>query len=784
MRCFRISMNLVVLPALVLIAGSYVQTQTTDAQTNQTSKHSSVAPLSNFCLQGQAGRDGLPGIPGIPGRPGPQGPPGFSRTCENEVGKVISQKGDQGERGHKGTKGEEGLPGKPGEALSHEGFNGTAIVNWRQCSYKISDGKDYGVVAECSLQKTFSDSVLRLTWNGAIRVQGCTSCCMRWYFTVNGLECDNKIEGVVYQTQNLNIHRSSLITGYCKTVGGKQLAQGTHLIQFNVGNCLDRSTIYDAHTGFSHGTSHVIAEEVAQASPPPPSPPITRTEDEPFSLNWKQCTWNRLSSGKDYGDIVLCPFKKLKDDSWLKITYDGTLRIRGNGQLRWFIRVDGSQCTLPDTIDAHMYENGNNDYHRSTPLVGYCQQAGNAPIRKGLHNIALTATNYPGQPFKDSHACWQSACRMVIEEVPHPVGAFPDNGTCGGTAGNSKCSFPVSYGGKSYPFCTTAGRGRSWCSTIDGKWSYCSCYDTSDKIRETTRPQWEQFTWKLAQGEDNGVLREVVVVKKNNDSALRISWIGDLRIACGGCCKRWFFTIDGHECRHPNSIDTVIRQNNNVNVHRPTSVSGICESKKDPNTKSYTLAAGVRRIQFKVGVCVGYNPNVDAYTGWDYVSRIIVEELPPATVILPPNQVGFLPNWKQCGFYSLNKGDDRATLMHCWFTKREDHTYLRLKYEGTTRLGYCHGCCMRWYFTIDGTECTLPNPIDTSLHISHKTDHHRAGTVTGFCGGVGLSRKIPKGVRKVQFNVGPCHGSSTQYDAYTCWNSACRIIIEEVPPPQ
>ena len=72
--------------------------------------------------------------------------------------------------------------------------------------------------------------------------------------------------------------------------------------------------------------------------------------------------------------------------------------------------------------------------------------------------------------------------------------------------------------------------------------------------------QWEQFTWMLNQGEDNSVLREVVIVKNENTSALRLSWLGDLRIACGTCCKRWFFKIDGHECTNPTRVEGVIYQ--------------------------------------------------------------------------------------------------------------------------------------------------------------------------------------------------------------------------------
>jgi hypothetical protein len=85
---------------------------------------------------------------------------------------------------------------------------------------------------------------------------------MRWYFTVNGLECDNPVDGIVYQAQNLNIHRVSTISGYCKHVGGLPLMRGEHKIQFNVGNCIHTSNLYDAYTGL-YSTSRIILEEIA-----------------------------------------------------------------------------------------------------------------------------------------------------------------------------------------------------------------------------------------------------------------------------------------------------------------------------------------------------------------------------------------------------------------------------------------------------------------------------------------------------------------------------------------
>ena len=54
------------------------------------------------------------------------------------------------------------------------------------------------------------------------------------------------------------------------------------------------------------------------------------------------------------------------------------------------------------------------------------------------------------------------------------------------------------------------------------------------------------------------------------------------------------------------------------NLHRVRQIEGVCE----------TVSKGIVRVGFSVGNCVGYG-TADAYTGWNSVSRIYVEEIPP-----------------------------------------------------------------------------------------------------------------------------------------------------------
>ena len=89
------------------------------------------------------------------------------------------------------------------------------------------------------------------------------------------------------------------------------------------------------------------------------------------------------------------------------------------------------------------------------------------------------------------------------------------------------------------------------------------------------------------------------------------------------------------------------------------------------------------------------------------------------------------------------------------------------------------GSCNRWYFTFNDTECSSPAPIDGVVNLIHSNiNYHRVATIDGFCD------NIPQGTVSVDLNVGLCGPSYKLGDAYTCWNSVCRVIIEEVEKSQ
>ncbi|KAK2574040.1 Collagen triple helix repeat-containing protein 1 [Acropora cervicornis] len=135
---------------------------------------------------------------------------------------------------------------------------------------------------------------------------------------------------------------------------------------------------------------------------------------------------------------------------------------------------------------------------------------------------------------------------------------------------------------------------------------------------------WKQCVYKnLDDGRDTGLIKECLFNKTSSKTGLRVFFNGNLRIYnCHQCCRRWYFTFNGAECSAPAAIDGIVYMvygnSGKKNLHRVRQIEGVCEK----------VHKGMVRVGFWVGNCKGYG-TADAHTGWNSVSRIYVEEVPP-----------------------------------------------------------------------------------------------------------------------------------------------------------
>ena len=95
---------------------------------------------------------------------------------------------------------------------------------------------------------------------------------------------------------------------------------------------------------------------------------------------------------------------------------------------------------------------------------------------------------------------------------------------------------------------------------------------------------------------------------------------GTLRSNGKNVCSRWYFTFDGAECTKPATIEGIVYVPSS-NPHRHRHIEGYCNQ----------VPKGHIRVGFWIGKCEQYNLG-DGETGWQSISRIVIEEVPPPQV--------------------------------------------------------------------------------------------------------------------------------------------------------
>jgi len=162
--------------------------------------------------------------------------------------------------------------------------------------------------------------------------------------------------------------------------------------------------------------------------------------------------------------------------------------------------------------------------------------------------------------------------------------------------------------------------GRDGRDGIKGEKGETGSKGAKGEVGVNTPSNWKQCVWKSDDGRDNGLIKDCLFKKMHDISSLRVFYSGAIRIInCGACCKRWFFTFNGAECSGPMTIEGVLYLQSSSG-HQPLRVrhiEGYCEN----------IPRGVVRVGLHVGNCAGYG-NADAHTGWNSVSRIVIEEVP------------------------------------------------------------------------------------------------------------------------------------------------------------
>ena len=92
-----------------------------------------------------------------------------------------------------------------------------------------------------------------------------------------------------------------------------------------------------------------------------------------------------------------------------------------------------------------------------------------------------------------------------------------------------------------------------------------------------------------------------------------------MRVSGSIKCNRWYFKFNGNECSGPMTIEAVVYNSwpsGSPNLLHHRLFEGYCEN----------IPKGAVRVELWVGQCSRETLG-DAYTGWNSVSRIMIEEV-------------------------------------------------------------------------------------------------------------------------------------------------------------
>ena len=117
------------------------------------------------------------------------------------------------------------------------------------------------------------------------------------------------------------------------------------------------------------------------------------------------------------------------------------------------------------------------------------------------------------------------------------------------------------------------------------------------------------------------LVQECTFNKLTSDTSLKVSFRGNTGVNGNNKCSRWYFKINGNECNLPATIEAIgynYWPSGNINQHQlhHRSFDGYCEN----------IPQGAVRVELWVGQCIN-GALGDARTGWNSVSRIMIEEV-------------------------------------------------------------------------------------------------------------------------------------------------------------
>ena len=139
------------------------------------------------------------------------------------------------------------------------------------------------------------------------------------------------------------------------------------------------------------------------------------------SLGYK---YKKISeSGLRSGTLGSMTFIKRRDNTILRLSFATNMRVYySKSASRWFLKIDGHECTDPGRVEVAMYQQHRNDLNMPSILKGVCTATTSGRIKKGQHTISIHIgrDRQNNNNLGSTYTGWHATSLLEVQEVCPP----------------------------------------------------------------------------------------------------------------------------------------------------------------------------------------------------------------------------------------------------------------------------------------------------------------------------------------------------------------------------
>ena len=145
---------------------------------------------------------------------------------------------------------------------------------------------------------------------------------------------------------------------------------------------------------------------------------------------WSSKAWvlNSTIATIANGQLVSMPFKKSRNDTYLRLTWSSSMRQQLHKKCsEWFFKINNEECSSPASISGLVYhaieDHGHSHHsyqHRHGTVVGVCQATRSGKLTSSSYEISMNIRDCPGYSGSKSDTGWRSASTIMVEELCPP----------------------------------------------------------------------------------------------------------------------------------------------------------------------------------------------------------------------------------------------------------------------------------------------------------------------------------------------------------------------------